>query len=212
MVEDHGFQTPLRLTSGPAVDHRTVDDTDLDSFEHPNPFPPLDDEDEDAVIETYLRLQRKHRASPLRTPVDRPRVKPDLRPTPLPMQAQTTSFPAIPFAEEAAMGGVESPKNERLNEDAVSVDSGQVASARVHARQTTTQDNSPRQNAPIDHEDAANDFNAAGQNQTEDDEDTQIRTKKRKTKKTTTGAMQKLTASAIATLESLPDRPTLSLL
>ena len=219
MVEDHGFQTPLRLTSGPAVDHRTVDDTGLDSFKHPNPFQPLDDEDEDAVIETYLRLQRKHRASPLRTPVDRPRVKPDLRPTPLPMQSQTTSFPAIPFAEEAAMGGVQSPKNERLDEDAVSVDSGQVArrdkpetSTRVHARQTTTQDNSPRQNAPTDHEDAANDFTAAGQNQTEDDEDTQLRTKKRKTKKTTTGATQKLTASAIATLEGLPDRPTLSLL
>ena len=83
------------------------------------------------------------------------------------------------------MGGVHSPQNERLDEDAVSVDSGQVARhdkpetiTRVHAHQTTTQDNSVRQNAPTDHEDAANDFNAARQNQTEDDEDMQIRTKK----------------------------------
>ena len=60
MVEDHGFQTPLGSTSGPAIDHRTVDDTGLDSFKHPNPFQLLDDEDEDADIETYLHLQRKH--------------------------------------------------------------------------------------------------------------------------------------------------------
>ena len=110
MVEDHGFQTPLGLTSGPAVDHRTVDNTGLDSFKHPNPFQPLDDEDEDAVIDTYLRLQRKHRASPLPKPVDRPRVKPDLRPTPLPMQSQTTSFPAIPLRRMLRWVGYIHPK------------------------------------------------------------------------------------------------------
>ena len=219
MVEDHGFQTPLGSTSGPAVDHRTVDDTGLDSFKHPNPFQLLDDEDEDADIETYLRLQRKHRSSPLPTPADRPRVKPDLRPTPLPMQSQTLKFQAIPFAGDAAMGGVQSPRNERLDKDSASVDSGQAAhhgqpetSTRVHARQATPQDNSARQNARCDHEYVASDSNAAPPNQTGDDEDTQTRTKKRKTKKTTKGATQKLTASAIATLEGLPDRPTLSLL
>ena len=87
MAEDDRFQTPLGLTSGPNIDQRKVDDIGLGQSEQANPFQLLEEEDEDegAFFETYLRLQRKHRASPLATPTDRPRVKPALRPTPLPM-------------------------------------------------------------------------------------------------------------------------------
>ena len=58
-------------------------------------------------------------------------------------------------------------------------------------------------------QDAANDSNVA---QTRDDQDMQIRTKKRKVKMMITGTTQKLMASAIMTLEGLPDWPMLLLL
>ena len=180
MAEDDGFQTPLGLTSGPAIDQWAVEDTGLDQFEQANPFQLLEEEDEDegAFFEMYLRLQRKHRASPLATPIDRPRVKPALQPTPLPMQSQTqpTKVPALPFTEDAAMGGVQTPKSGQLDVDTMRIDSGQAArhnqpetSTRVHASQVTTQHNSAQNCAQNDHESTANDSNAALQNQTVDD-------------------------------------------
>ena len=130
MAENDKFQTPLGLTSGPATDQRAVEDTGLAQFEQANPFQLLEEEDEDegAFFETYLRLQRKHRASPLATPADRPRVKPALRPTPLPMQAQTqpAKVPALPFTEDAAMGGVQTPRTGQLDVDSMRIDSGQA--------------------------------------------------------------------------------------
>ena len=144
MAEDDRFQTPLGLTSGPAINQWTVDDTGLDQFEQANPFQLLEEEDEDegAFFETYLCLQRKHRASPLPTPADRSRVKPALRPTPLPMQSQTqpAEVPKLPLTKDAAMGGVQTPKNGNLDGDTVRVDLGKAArqdhpetSTRVHA-------------------------------------------------------------------------------
>ena len=223
MAENDGFQTPLGLERGPAIDQRAVEDTGLAQFEQANPFQLLEEEDEDegAFFETYLRLQRKHRASPLATPADRPRVKPALRPTPLPMQAQTqpAKVPALPFTEDAAMGGVQTPRTGQLDVDSMRIDSGQDArhdqpetSTRVHASQVTTQHNSAQNCAQNDQESTANDSNAALQNQTADDQDRKACRKKKKTKKTATGATQKLTAMALATLEGLPDRPTLPLL
>ena len=68
-----------------------------------------------------------------------------------------------------------------------------------------TQHNNAHHCAQNDHESTANDSNAALQNQIAHDQDRKACRKKKKTKKTTTGATQKLTAMALATLEGLPD-------
>ena len=152
---------------------------------------------------------------------DKPRVKPALRPTPLPTQSQTQAakVPALLFTEDAAMGGVQTPRNGHLDGDTARFDSGQATrhdqpemSTRVHAHQVTTQRSSTHHYVQSDHESTANGSNAVLQNQIADDQDRKACRKKKKTKKMTMGATQKFMAMALATLEGLPDRPTLPLL
>ena len=127
-------------------------------------------------------------------------------------QTQPAKVPALPFTEDAAMGGVQTPKTGQLDVDMMRIDSGQATrhdqpetSTRVHTSQVTTQHNSAHHCAQNDHESTANDSNAALQNQTANDQDRKACRKKKKTKKTTTGATQKRAAMALATLEGLPD-------
>ena len=104
------------------------------------------------------------------------------------------------------------PRTGQLDVDSMRIDSGQAArhdqpetSTRVHASQVTTQHNSVHHCTQSDHESTANDSNATLQNQIADDQDRKACRKKKKTKKTTMGATQKLTAMALATLEGIPD-------
>ena len=86
-MDEDGFQTPARTAPRTTGQDAAIDDIDV--LRQSNRFKALEDQDDDDLFfDQYQRMQRKHAASPLPTPVDRPRVRRTVHETPVAMQTR----------------------------------------------------------------------------------------------------------------------------
>ena len=106
-MDDEGFHTPLRTAKTAYGRPRSPSRTRLGAILLDNPFQPLEEEDDnDREINTHLRMLRKHPLSPLQTPEDRPRVRPNAQLTPMRMRPnpQESQPSSVPFDLNGATG------------------------------------------------------------------------------------------------------------